>query len=227
MRHYKAVIFDLDGVICHTDAYHYLAWKQIADELNIPFDEAVNNRLRGVSRMESLSIILEASGRDFSEEERLALAERKNSAYVALLDRMGPGDLSEEVYQVLVEMRGRGLKLAIGSSSKNARRILQRIELGGFFDVISDGNNISRSKPDPEVFLCAAEMLALAPEVCLVVEDAEAGILAARAGGFDSAAIGDAVNCKLATYTLGGFSDLLMYVGHFTPNGTCVPLTER
>ena len=205
----KAIVFDLDGVICHTDKYHYLGWKKLADELGIYFDEVINNRLRGVSRMASLEIILERFDGTLTEQEKIDAATRKNNYYRELLKQMSPADLSTEVKTTLEELRTRGYKLAIGSSSKNAKFILERIGLGDFFDKISDGNNITRSKPDPEVFLCAAEMLNLKPEECLVVEDAEAGIQAGHDGGFETAAIGDAKKSSLKTYTLEKFSDLL------------------
>lgn len=207
---YRAVIFDLDGVICHTDKYHYQAWKQIADELGIYFDETINNRLRGVSRMESLDIILERGDRDLDAEEKELWAGKKNEIYKELLKNMTPADLSAEVKDTLDELRGRGLKLAIGSSSKNARFILGRLGLDGFFDQISDGNNITKSKPDPEVFLKAAEYLGERSEDCLVVEDAQAGLMAAKAGGMDCAGIGDAAGSGLADYSLGRFADLLV-----------------
>jgi beta-phosphoglucomutase len=207
---YEAIIFDLDGVICHTDKYHYEAWKAIADKLNIYFDENINNRLRGVSRMESFDIILEKYDGVMSEEEKIKYTEEKNGIYKNLLNNMSTKDLSEEVKDTLVELRNRGLKLAIGSSSKNAKFILNQLGLGDFFDVISDGKNITKSKPDPEVFLKAAEYLNLPAEKCVVVEDAVAGIDAAIAGNMDSCAIGDAIFSNKATYNLNLFSDLLL-----------------
>lgn len=207
---YKAIIFDLDGVICHTDHYHYLAWKQLADRLEIEFNETINNRLRGVSRMKSLEIILEKwKGEPFSEEEKSKLAEEKNEVYKELLQQMSTMDLSDEVKETLEHLRRRGLLLAIGSSSKNTRIILGQIGLSDFFDAISDGNNITRSKPDPEVFLKAAEYLKMEPSDCLVIEDAKAGIDAAKAVGMDSAALGDAFGYSNATYDLFTFSKLI------------------
>lgn len=207
---YKAIIFDLDGVICHTDHYHYLAWKQLADGLDIEFDEKINNRLRGVSRMDSLEIILEKwFDNPFSVEEKHSFAEQKNEIYKELLKKMSTKDLSNEVKETLEHLRTRGLLLAIGSSSKNTRFILKQIGLGDFFDVISDGNNITKSKPDPEVFLKAAEYLELEPNECLVIEDARAGIDAAGAAGMESAAIGDAFGYSGATYHLISFSELI------------------
>ncbi|RPF47373.1 beta-phosphoglucomutase [Hydrogenoanaerobacterium saccharovorans] len=206
---YKAIIFDLDGVICHTDQYHYQAWKALTERLHIPFDETINNRLRGVSRMQSLNIILEKSKKQYTALEKEAFAEGKNKIYRNLLAGMTPDDLSDEVRKTLKALKSKGLKLAIGSSSKNTPIILHQIGLGDFFDAVSDGNNITNSKPDPEVFLKASAMLKLAPQECLVVEDAVVGIEAASRGGFFSAAIGDAQTCKSATYVLHHFGDLL------------------
>ena len=206
---YQAIMFDLDGVICFTDEYHYLAWKGTADALGIPFDRQVNNRLRGVSRMESLEIILEKYDGKLTEQEKAVLAEQKNDRYKASLAAMTPADLQEEVKTTLDALRQRGCKLAIGSSSKNAGFILERLGLSGYFDAVSDGNNITRSKPDPEVFLKAAEYLGVQPEVCLVVEDAVSGVDAAHAGGMKAAALGDAAEKKYGDYILARFSDLL------------------
>lgn len=209
---YRAVIFDLDGVICHTDKYHYQAWKVVADELGIYFDEVIDNRLRGVSRMESFEIILERYDGVMSQEDKVAYTEKKNTIYKELLKNMSPEDLSSEVKETLDALRAKGLKLAIGSSSKNARFILGQLGLGQYFNAISDGNNISKSKPDPEVFVKAAEYLHEEPKDCLVVEDAKAGLEAAIGGGMDCAAIGDAVLSGLGTYNLGTFRDLLKAV---------------
>ena len=209
---YNGIIFDLDGVICSTDEYHYLAWKALADRLGIPFSREANNQLRGISRMDSLEIILKNSGQNYSDTEKAALAQEKNDNYRELLSRMSPDDLSEDVRTTLDTLRQSGLRLAIGSSSRNTPFILNRIGLDGFFDAVADGNCISRSKPDPEVFLKAVEMLGLSPQVCLVVEDAHAGVEAAKAGGFHCAAIGDAKDDPQAEYHLVRFSDLLNYV---------------
>ncbi len=206
---YKAVIFDLDGVICHTDHYHYLAWKQLADQMDILFDETINNSLRGVSRMDSLEIILKNYNKEpLSIEKKEALVEEKNDCYKELLKQMSPKDLQPEIWDTLEQLRKMGIKLAIGSSSKNASFILERLGLGGYFDALSDGNHISNSKPHPEVFLKAADQLGINPSFCLVVEDAKAGVDAAQAAGMDSAAVGDAVK-YLASYDLKKFSDLV------------------
>ena len=206
----KGLIFDLDGVIVFTDYFHYLAWKKIADELGIYFDETINNRLRGVSRMESLEIILERyNGVPLSDEQKKEFAEKKNNIYREYLKTMTRKDVSDEVRKTLAELRRRGFLLAIGSSSKNAKFILERVELTDAFDKISDGTNIVHSKPDPEVFLKAAEYLSLAPSECAVIEDAFAGIDAAKAGNMIAVAIGDATFYDRADVKLEQFSDLL------------------
>ena len=156
---YPSHHFDLDGVICRTDQYHYLAWKQVADELGIPFDEQVNERLRGVSRMASFDIILERYDGTMSDEEKIHWTDKKNEIYKSMLTQMGPDDMLEGVADTLHKLRAMGLDLAIGSSSRNTKFILGQLGLSDFFDAISDGTNITRSKPDPEVFVKAAEFL--------------------------------------------------------------------
>lgn len=205
---YKAIIFDLDGVICSTDEYHYQAWKALADRLGIPFDRTINNRLRGVSRLESLEIILEKAEREYTADEKAAFAEEKNTLYRELLHQMSTANLSDEVRDTLNALRAKGVRMAIGSSSKNTPFILDRIGLGDFFEAVADGNCITHSKPHPEVFLKAAAMLGLDPADCLVVEDAHAGVEAAVTGGFDCAAIGDAYGDERSKWHLNTFGEL-------------------
>lgn len=205
----KAIIFDLDGVIVSTDEQHYLGWKALADRLGIPFSREVNNRFRGVSRMACMDILEQIGGKHYSRAEKEAYAAWKNDYYRDLLGQMSPANLSGEVKSTLDELRARGLKLAIGSSSKNAKFILEQIGLGDFFDAVSDGTMISKSKPDPEVFLKAAEFLGLKPEECLVVEDAVSGVDAAHAAGMSAAAVGDAAGKHYGNYNLEHFSELL------------------
>ncbi len=209
---YKAVIFDLDGVICHTDKYHYQAWKKISDELGIYFDEKINNLLRGVSRMQSFEIILKTYSGNMAYEEKERYIDKKNRYYRELLINLSEKDVNEDVRYTLEQIRKRGIKMAIGSSSRNAKFILERIGLKDYFDAVSDGTNISHSKPDPEVFIKASQFLGVLPHECIVVEDAKAGIQAAVAGGMDCAAIGDAAGSGLATYDLERLSDLLQWV---------------
>lgn len=212
MKKIKGLIFDLDGVIVFTDQFHYQAWKKMADKMGIYFDEEINNRLRGVSRMESLSIILKKyDGEELSLEEKEKLAEQKNTYYRNLLKTMTSEDVSDEVRETLEELRKRGYKIAIGSSSQNAKMILNQVGLTDAFDEISDGTNIVRSKPDPEVFLKAADFLGLEPEECAVVEDAYAGIDAAKAGKMTAIAIGDATNYNKSDIRLQKFAQLLDY----------------
>jgi len=206
----KGFIFDLDGVLVFTDKFHYQAWKKMADKMGIYFDEEINNRLRGVSRMDSLEIILERyDGEPLTQEQKEALAAEKNESYRELLSTMTPADVTDEVRDTLAELRARGYKLALGSSSKNAKYILERVALTDAFDAISDGTNITRSKPDPEVFLKAAEFLGLQPADCAVVEDAEAGIDAAKAGGMLACGIGEAATYAKTDRPLTTFADLL------------------
>lgn len=165
MKNIKGIIFDLDGVIVFTDQFHYRAWKQIADGLGIYFDETINHRLRGVSRMESLEIILENyHGKELCRQEKEQLAEQKNEIYIRLLAQMTPADVTAEVRETLAALRAGGYRLAIGSSSRNAKFILEKTGLTEAFDAVSDGTNIMHFKPDPEVFLKAAEFLGLPPE---------------------------------------------------------------
>ena len=202
----KAVIFDLDGVIVSTDEYHYIAWKRMAEEEGIYFDREINERLRGVSRRESLEIILENHVKVYSEAEKKELAIKKNEVYRELLNKLAPEDILAGVKGLLEELESRGIKMAIGSSSRNAPFILEKIWLSDFFDAIADGNGIKNSKPDPEVFILAAKLLAVAPEKCVVVEDADAGIEAALAAGMKAVGVGSAANNTKAHYRVKDLS---------------------
>ncbi|MFH0992923.1 MAG: beta-phosphoglucomutase [bacterium] len=202
------VIFDLDGVIVSTDELHYQAWKQLADREGIPFDRVVNHRLRGVSRMESLAILLEAAQCQYDNAEKIAMADFKNTLYVASLTGITPIDILPGVLDVLAELKTRRIRTAIGSSSKNARVILTRLGLANAFDAIVDGNDISRSKPDPEVFLKAADRIGIPPSACYVVEDAVSGIAAAAAAGMIPIAIGDAIRSPEARFRLRNIKEL-------------------
>ncbi|WP_078549575.1 beta-phosphoglucomutase [Litchfieldia alkalitelluris] len=189
----QAVIFDLDGVIVTTDEFHYKAWKAIADEENLHFNREINEKLRGVSRVESLQIILNYSQKQYSEKEQEVLTERKNDIYRNLLKDISEKDILPGVLSFINHLKERGIKIAIGSSSKNTKFILEQIGLEHVFDAVADGNDITKSKPDPEVFLLAAERLQVEPVDCVVIEDAEAGIDAAisadmKAVGVSSAA---------------------------------------
>ena len=198
----NAVIFDLDGVICSTDRFHFLAWKELAGQLGLPFSEALNDRLRGVGRAESLELILAGCSRSFTPAQKAAMCEQKNLRYRQLLCQMSPADLSGEARGALLALRRGGLLLAVGSSSRNAPFILERIGLGGFFQVVADGSQIARSKPDPEVFLKAAEMLNIPPEDCMIVEDADAGIEAGKRAGMKTLAVQGAKGADFSAESL-------------------------
>ncbi|WMJ84833.1 beta-phosphoglucomutase [Oscillospiraceae bacterium LTW-04] len=211
----RAVIFDLDGVLVHTDQFHYIAWKALADELAIPFNETCNQRLRGLSRMDSLEHILKNSRQAYSAEQKIHLAERKNDTYKALIARMTPADVTQEVLNTLDSLKQKGLRLGVGSSSKNARFILERTGVYSYFDAVVDGTMITKAKPNPEVFFKAATLLGVTPKDAAVVEDAHAGIAAAKTGGFIALAIGEAVSSELADVSLSHFSDIPTCLARF------------
>lgn len=208
----KAIIFDLDGVIVSTDDLHYKSWKHMADREHIFFNEKINDRLRGISRMASLEIILEESTKSYSNEEKLELSAYKNNYYQELLKSLTKDHILPGVMDVLEAIKEKQLKVAIGSSSRNAKFILKQIGLFDYFDAISDGTNIKHSKPAPDVFLIAAEKLNIEPTSCLVVEDAISGIEAASRAQMSSFGVGDAKTSKLATYTSSDIRDLLKYI---------------
>lgn len=186
----KGIIFDLDGVLVTTDTYHYKAWKRLADELNIPFTTEDNERLKGVSRMASLEIILSLGQKTYTEDEKHTFAKRKNDWYVASIKKMNKDAILPGTENFLKAVQARDLKIALGSASKNAPTILARLNLTHYFDAIIDGNSVSKTKPDPEVFLKGAEALELSPEECIVFEDAKAGVEAANVGGMAAIGIG-------------------------------------
>lgn len=190
MQEVKGAIFDLDGVIVDTAKFHYIAWKNLANKLGFDFTEAQNERLKGVSRVRSLEILLEIGGLSFDEDEQAALREEKNDEYVALIKDIDESELLSGAKAYLEQLRAQGVKIALGSASKNAVMILEGLNIIDLFDVIIDGNKVDKAKPDPEVFLKAAEGLGLAPADCVVFEDAEAGIEAAKAGGMATVGIG-------------------------------------
>lgn len=213
MKSYKGIIFDLDGVICTTDSYHYKAWKKIADRLNIPFSEADNSRLRGVSRRESLEIILgRYSGQPLTDSEKEQLCDVKNDIYRESLQQLSSADINETVVETLNQLKALGYQLAIGSSSRNTEMILKKLGLFEQFDAISDGTKITHSKPHPEVFLLAADLLGVKPQECLVVEDAISGVEAGHAGGFKVACVGDASQKEAGDFNLKRLLDLLKVI---------------
>ena len=186
----RACIFDLDGVIVDTAHYHFLAWKRLADELGITFTELDNERLKGVSRMQSMDILLELGGISLSPQEKERLANKKNSWFVDYIGRMTPGEIFPGVKPLLVALRTRGVKVGLASSSKNAQTVIEVLGIQREFDAVVDGTMIAHTKPDPEIFLLAARMVGVVPQDCLVFEDAEAGVEAALAAGMKCIGIG-------------------------------------
>lgn len=191
MQEIKAVIFDLDGVVVDTAIFHYKAWKRLADEYGFDFTPEHNERLKGISRLESLDILLSIGGIEIeSAEERNRIANIKNDWYRDYILKMTPNDILPGVKNFLIDLKNTNYKIAIGSSSKNANTILERIGFDSFFDAVVDGLQISKSKPDPEVFLKAAAKLNIHPENCIVFEDAAAGIEAAKRAGMLAIGVG-------------------------------------
>jgi beta-phosphoglucomutase len=201
----KACIFDLDGVIVDTARFHYIAWKELANELGFDFTEKQNEQLKGVSRMRSLEILLEIGGKNFDDTTKKELANKKNKRYVELIKTLTPNDILPGVPNFLNDLKNKNIKIALGSASKNAMTILQSIELVDFFDAIIDGNKVTKAKPDPEVFLNAAKDLKTAPKECIVFEDAQAGIEAAKTGGMYAVGIGNPENLQNADIVITNF----------------------
>jgi beta-phosphoglucomutase len=187
----KAVIFDLDGVITDSAKYHYLAWKELADELGIPFDEEYNEKLKGVSRMESLDLILaNGRGRVWSEEEKVRMAEKKNDNYKELIKQITPADLLPGIEEFLRELRDNGIRIALASVSKNAPFILHQLELEEYFDYVADAAKVEHAKPFPDIFLAGMNAFGLRPEECVGIEDARTGIEAIHRAGMKAVGVG-------------------------------------
>lgn len=208
MSNIMGCIFDLDGVIVDTAKYHYLAWKRLAEELGFFFSENDNERLKGVSRMVSLEILLQVGGLTFTEEEKRAMAERKNNWYVEYITAMKEDEVLPGAKSFLEAARASGMKIALGSASKNARTILNGLRLTGYFDAVIDGTKVSKAKPDPEVFLLAAKELGLLPESCVVFEDAQAGVEAAKRAGMRCIGIGTGPELSDADLQIAGFENV-------------------
>jgi beta-phosphoglucomutase len=204
----KGFLFDLDGVIVDTAKYHYLAWKRLADKLAIPFTEADNERLKGVSRMESLDIILSLGRLELSEAVRKDLAAKKNAWYVEFITKVTPGEILPGALEFIQQAKTQDIKIALGSASKNATTILERLDIAGYFDAVITGNEVSKAKPDPEVFLKGADALGLAPEECMVFEDAAAGVEAAINGGMKCIGIGSKENLGKANKVVAGLAQI-------------------
>jgi beta-phosphoglucomutase len=201
----QLAIFDLDGVIVDTAKYHFLAWKRLAAELGIHFTERDNERLKGVSRMRSLEIILEIGGKQKTAAEKQELANRKNTWYVEYIMQMDASEILPGVLPFLQELKDNNIKIALGSASKNAPTILNRLGIAAFFDAIVDGNLVTKAKPDPEVFTLGAELLGIAPEAAVVFEDAQAGIEAALRAGMKAIGVGSPGILQNAHHVIPGF----------------------
>jgi beta-phosphoglucomutase len=201
----KGCIFDLDGVIVDTAKYHYIAWMRLASEMDFDFTEKDNERLKGVSRMRSLDILLEVGGKTVPEEEKAVMADRKNTWYVEYISKMDKSEILPGVENFFKTLKENNIKIALGSASKNSMLILNNLGLAEYFDAIVDGNKVSKAKPDPEVFTLAAKELNLSPSECVVFEDAQAGIEAAKAGNMKVIAVGSEENLKDFNKIIPGF----------------------
>lgn len=212
----KAIIFDLDGVLVTTDELHFEAWKELSNILGIEgYTRADNMRQRGVSRMESLDIVLEKSDRQYTYEEKLELSNIKNKIYLKMLESLSKNDVLPGVSEFISYIKKRGIKTAVGSASKNTWTILEKTQLCDKFDAVSCGLDTSRSKPDPDVFLIAARKLGIAPEECAVIEDSDAGIKAATAGGMYAIAVGAAADNPMAYASASSVKDLYRIIKLF------------
>lgn len=204
----KACIFDLDGVIVDTAKYHFKAWKRLTDQLGISFSEDENERLKGVSRMASLEIILELGARSLTEKQKIEYATLKNEWYVEYISRMTPDEILPGVFEFISEIRDANIKVALGSASKNTPMILERTGIKRLFDAVADGNNVSRAKPDPEVFLTAARLVNVSGGECVVFEDAVAGVQAALNAGMKCIGIGSENILREAHLVISGLNHM-------------------
>jgi len=209
IRKMRAAILDLDGVIVDTAKYHYLAWKRLAKEFGFDFTESDNERLKGVSRLRSLEILLEIGGLDVDEITKQSMATRKNDWYVEYIQRLDASEILPGVVEYLKSIRRRNVKIALGSASKNAPLILERLHISCLFDSIIDGTKVRQAKPDPEVFLRASTELGIPPEDCVVFEDAEAGIEAAHRAGMGAVGIGRPCALQDADMVIEGLYQLV------------------
>lgn len=206
--HIRACIFDLDGVIVDTAKYHFMAWKRLTDQLGISFTEVENERLKGVSRMASLDIILELGGISMTEKQMVEFATLKNEWYVEFISKMTPDEILPGVLDFINEIRNANIKVALGSASKNTPMILEKTGISGLFDAVADGNNVSRAKPDPEVFLTAARLVKVNCEECVVFEDAVAGVQAALNAGMKCVGIGSEGILNKAQLVISGLNEM-------------------
>lgn len=205
----KGAIFDLDGVIVDTAKYHYLAWRSLAERLGFEFTEADNERLKGVSRTESLRILLEIGGIEAGETERLEMMEAKNREYVNYISKLDPSEILPGAKDYIQTLREANIRIALGSASKNAAFILSRLGIAELFDAVIDGTKVSKAKPDPEVFLAASSALELEPSECVVFEDAAAGLRAGKAAGCKVVGIGSPDVLHEADRVIAGLDELI------------------
>lgn len=208
-QEFKGAIFDLDGVLVDTAKYHYLAWSTIAQKLGFEFTVKDNERLKGVSRARSLEILLEVGGITATEKEKAEFMDSKNATYVQMIEQMDESEVLKGAKEYLLLLKEKGVKIALGSASKNAMTILNKLGINSLFDAIIDGNQVSHTKPDPEVFSKAAEALGLLPSDCVVFEDSAAGIEAAKNAGMSAIGIGDRDVLKEADYIISGLYEML------------------
>lgn len=201
----KGLIFDLDGVIVDTAKYHFAAWKELADTLHIPFTKADNERLKGVSRMRSLEIILEIGGLTLSGADKAKYAAWKNDRYLEFIRKLREDEILPGAKRFLLDARAEGYKIALGSASKNTGLILENLHITELFDAIIDGNKVLKAKPDPEVFLKGAEEIGVPPAECVVFEDAEAGVRAVHNAGMTAIGIGSPEQLPEAEFCIPGF----------------------
>ncbi|MFP2995751.1 beta-phosphoglucomutase [Spongiivirga sp. MCCC 1A20706] len=204
----KGFIFDLDGVIVDTAKYHYLAWKNLANNLGFEFTEEQNELFKGVSRIASLKLLLEIGGKTISQEEFDQLLISKNDEYLEYIEQMDESEILPDVPRVLQYLKQQGMPIALGSASKNATPILEKVKLISYFDTIVDGNGVTKAKPDPEVFLLGASQLDMAADQCVVFEDSIAGIQAANKANMISIGIGDPEVLHEADYVFANFTDI-------------------
>lgn len=213
-QEYLCAIFDLDGVLVDTAKYHYQAWKNLAEELGFVFTLEQNEALKGVSRMKSLELLLEFGGLNghFTQEEKEQMAEKKNRIYVEAITHLKKEELFDGVLQFFEKLKEKGIKIALGSASKNAPLILERLEISKYFDTIVDGTHVSKAKPDPEVFVRAAENLGIPYQKCIVFEDSTAGIQAAKAAGMKAVGIGEVKNLPMADMVITSVDEYIPYI---------------
>lgn len=222
MSEIKGCIFDLDGVIVDTAHYHFLAWKRLANELGYDLTEEENERLKGVSRMQSLQIVLDLAGVTLNEAQKKILADKKNSWFVEYVERMTPDEIFPGVLNLIRELKAEGIRIGLASSSKNAKTVIRLLDIQDEFEAIVDGSMILNTKPNPEIFLKTARQLKLDPQTCVVIEDAEAGVEAALSAGMKCIGVGspallgkaDKVCATTTEITLSTFDELRKKNGH-------------